>query len=307
MLRSLLLAAVVLLAPAALAQAPDAVVDDFVSTTRLDDQVSALAGQFLPMLQMQAQQMPAPVREPYVSTFTSAFSDARLASLTRAYLAEQADGDQLAAATAWYQEATVSPMMDRMMAANEDPNAQIAVQMYAQTGQLGRHTVSEEEEALAGRYLDASNSVDAGLDLYTSIIAASNALNARLVGVEMPTDRAAIRQMLAAQAPMIEGGMRGSVLYAFRGADPEAVEAFIARYEDPAADYSTRMSTAAMAYAIETALLEATDTFMAEVERLDAEGELDLDAWRAEMQAQVQAQMEAQEQMHHHEEDGHDH
>jgi hypothetical protein len=292
-MRFLLLALFLLLVPvAAHAQVSAAQADAFVEGAGLDAQAEVASGQILQLTQMQAGQLPEPLRAPYTEAFTRELSAEAIQARLRAHVAAHAAPAELEAAQAWAADPEVAAMQERERTAATDPGAQVAVQMYAMSGRLGRHEVTPERVAQVDRYLEASGASEAAVDLMVGLVVGSSQMNAALLGTEAPLE-AELREGVRAQlAEPLAASARGQALYAFREVSDEELEAYVARTEEPSGQYYNRIASEAVRAAIVGGLEDAGEAFVADLRRLEASGELDLEAWRAQALQQMQQQMQ---------------
>lgn len=280
----LLVLALVWAAPAALEVDP---VEEFVSAANLDESTLELASQLRQMILMQAWQFPEPAGTRYRELMTDALDEDALRQRVRTYLATEAETADLRLALEWLQRPDVAPMMQLVADAEHDPRAQVAIQMYATTGQLGRYEVSAEREAIVRTYMEASGAMEAASTALIDLILMSAAFNARLLETEaQPEDE--IRAQAAMVGDQMAAPMMAAALFAFRELPDEDVATFAAAADDPGARAYTRLAAAAQSAAVVGALGDAGDAFMDAVEALDASGEFDLDAWRAQTRTQME-------------------
>lgn len=268
------------LAVPALAQVSEELAEDYLETTHLAEPVAALAEQLTAQIAMQAGQFPDPARDEFLAIYQAAFAEDALAERLEAYLMEEGDVDSLRAVLAWYEQPLVQEMQALERASAEDDNAQVAVQMYAMTGNFATRPVSPEREAQMDRYMAATDAEAAFVDLYLDIIVAS-AHSMRAVATEEPPHADSIRAAMRPQLePQISGAVRGSTLYAFRDVEDATFDEYIALLEEPAAHYAMRINTDAMKAVLVGAITDGGEAFAQRLLELDAAGEIDLDALR---------------------------
>lgn len=278
-MRALALCFLVLAAPA-LAQVSEDLAEDYLGTTRLVEPVTAVAEQLTAQISMQAGQFPEPARDEFLTIYQAAFAEDAITERLKAYVVEHADADSLRAVAAWYEHPLAREMQVLELAVADDDEAQVAVQMYAMTGNFATRPVSSEREAQMDRYLDVTGNADAFVDLYLDIIVAS-AHSMRAVATEEPPPADSIR---AAMRPQLEGqiggAVRGNLHYAYRDVEDATLDDYIALLAEPAARYTNRFGPRAMKHALVGAITEAGEAFAQRLLDLDAAGEIDLDALR---------------------------
>lgn len=290
MRRALVLLPVLLLAGPAVAQMPADPVEAFAVAADLDRQATELAYQLTQLTALQAAQFPEPARAPFREAFAEALAAERVRARLRAYLAQRVDPDTLRAALAWREEPLVRAMHMREEAAAADPEAQVAVQTYALTGRLGRHTVAPEHEARVEALLEASGALDAGAEVFLAVALASNRVNAALLDLEPPDEAALRAQLHGAYREQVAATVRGTALYAYRDADADTLAAYREAVDTPAARAYARIGARAVGHAVAEGIEEAGAAFLATFEALDERGEVDLAAWRAAVRAALEAQ-----------------
>lgn len=277
---------VLLLAVPAVAQVSEDLAEDYLETTHLAESVAMLGEQFASQIAMQAGQFPEPARAPFVEIYQDAFAADALAERLETFVREEGDADSLRAVLDWYEQPLAQQMQQLELESAEDDAGQVAVQMYALTGSLGTHDVTEEREAQMDRYLEVTGGAEAFVDLYLDIIVAS-AHSSRVISTEEPPPadsiRAAVRPQLEGQ---IGGAVRGGLLYAYRDVDDATFDAYIGLLGEPAARYTNRLGPEAMAAALVGAITDAGEAFAQTLRDLDDAGEIDLDAMRAEAEQQ---------------------
>lgn len=282
-MRALALSFLLLAAPA-LAQVSEDLAEDYLEATHLTEPVAGIAEQLTAQIGMQAGQFPDPARAPFLEIYQAAFAEDALTERLEAYVMEEGDADSLRAVIAWYEQPLVQEMQAREQAVADDDDAQVAVQMYAMTGNFATRPVSPEREAQMDRYLDVSGGTDAFVDLYLDIIVAS-AHSMRAVATEPPPPadsiRAAMRPQLEGQ---ISGAVRGNLHYAYRDVEDARFDEYIALLGEPAARYTNRFGPQAMKAALVGAITDAGEAFAQRLLELDAAGEIDLDALRQQQQ-----------------------
>jgi hypothetical protein len=279
----LLVLALLWAAPSATATDPP---EEFVAATNLDASTIELASQLRQMILMQAGQFPEPAGTRYRELMTDALDEDALRQRVRDRLAREDESD-LEMALAWLRQPDVAPMIELVTEAERDPRAQVAIQMYATTGQLGRHEVTPEREAILHDYMDASGATEAAATALIDLILMSAAFNARLLDTELqPEDE--IRAQAAMVGDQMAAPMMAAALFAFRELPDEDVAAFSAAADAPGARAYNRIAAAAQSAAVVGALGDAGEAFMAEVEAMAASGEFDLEGWRAQTRAQME-------------------
>ena len=90
--------------------------------------------------------------------------------------------------------------------------------------------------------------------------------------------------------------VRGGSLYTFREVTDADFEAYIEQLESPAAQYGMALNADAMRAALVGAITDAGTEFAQTLRDLDAAGEIDLDAMRAEAEAAAEQQRQQQMQ-----------
>ena len=284
-----------LLAGPSLAQVSDGLAEAYVETTHLDEAIASIAEQFTAQIGMQAGQLPEPAREPFVEIYGAALSPDALAERLETYVAEAGDADSIRAVLAWYEQPLAQEMQAIERAADDDDQAQVALQMYAMTGAFTDYTPSPERQAQMDRYLEVSGSTGAFVDLYTDVIVASAGSMQEISGEEPPpadSIRAVVRPQLENQ---IVNSLRGGLLYTYREVEDDTVDAYLDLLDEPAARYTNRLGPAAMSAALVGALTDAGEAFSQRLMELDAAGEIDLDAMRAEMEQRAAQQRQMQQ------------
>jgi hypothetical protein len=277
-----------MLVPTARAQVEADPVERFIEVANLESGTSALASQILQMVSMQAGQFPEPVRSLYVERMGDALREEVVVERQRAYLMTGADPGRMEAALTWAALPEVAPLIMLINEASTDAGAQVPVQMYAQTGQLGRHRVTPEREALVQRYIDAVMGREDAVSVMEDLIVASAHFNAMLLATEMPDEaelRAQVRQEMGDQ---LAAPLRGVVLYALRDIDDPTVEAFAAAGREDGAHHFNDLAAEAGSHAVVGSMAEGAQAFVADVQALDAAGEFDLGAWRQRVLQQIQ-------------------
>lgn len=277
-MRALTLSLLLLAAPA-LAQVSEELAEGYLEATQLAEPVSGIAEQLTAQISMQAGQFPEPARAPFMEIYQAAFAEDALAERLEAYVMEEGDADSLRAVLDWYEQPLAQEMQALEQAVTDD-DAQVAVQMYAMTGNFATRPVSPEREAQMDRYLGVTGGTDAFVDLYLDIIVAS-AHSMRAIATEEPppadTIRAAMRPQLEGQ---ISGAVRGNLLYAYRDVEDARFDEYIDLLAEPAARYTNRFGPEAMKAALVGAITDAGEAFAQRLLELDAADEIDLDAMR---------------------------
>lgn len=284
----------VLAAPTS-AQVPDDLAEEYVETTYLNEALASIAEQFTAQIGMQAGQLPEPAREPFVEIYGEALAPEALTERLVGYVVEAGDADSLRAVLTWYEQPLAQEMQELARAADDDDQAQVALQMYAMTGSFTDYTPSDERRTQMDRYIEVSGSTDAFVDLYTDVIVASARSMQAIAGEEPPpadSIRAAVRPQLENQ---VGPAIRGSLLYTYRDVEEDTFDAYLDLLDEPAARYTNRLGPAAMSAALVGALTDAGEAFSQRLTELDAAGEIDLDAMRAQM-AQRRAQQQQMQQ-----------
>ena len=280
-MRLLLPVLVLLLTVPVAAQVPEDLAETYLDEMGLAAEIESVGAQILQQIQGQAAQMPEPARAPFRTIYAEEMSADALTARLVDYVAAEGDADRIRESLAWMEQ----PLVERMHAvedsASSDPNAQVAVQMYAMTGSFAT-PVSPEREEQMDRYLAATDAADKGVDLYLNLIVASSESMRALTpeGKErLPADslRAQMRPQLEG---MIGGMIRGSTLYAFREVADAEFDAYIAQLDTPDAQYASDLGTAAMNAALVGAITEAGSRFVETLTALDAAGEISLDEMR---------------------------
>ncbi|MDX1531690.1 MAG: hypothetical protein R3362_09205 [Rhodothermales bacterium] len=290
-----LLVALALTPERAAAQVDEDLAETYVEMARLDQQISQMAGQFQQQLQGQVYQLPEPAREPFIAIFADVLSEASLQERLVEYTEAEADADRLQAAIAWMGDEAVQAMWDAELAVADDPNAQVALQMYAMTGQFGDTEVAPERQALIDRYMEATGTEAKAVDLYLDVIvAASQSMSGMISGDEAPPADSIRAQMRPQLEGMVGNMARGSLLYAYRDLPDEQVAAYVEKAGGPEAQYALGLGMDAMGAAMAGAMREAGRRMAETLQELDAAGEIDLDALRAEAQAEAAEREAAQ-------------
>ena len=282
-MRALFLSLFLLAAPA-LAQVPEDLAESYIETAHLVEPVAGIAEQLTAQIGMQAGQFPEPAREPFLEIYQAAFAEDALAERLEAYVMEEGDADSLRAVLDWHEQPLAQEMQALEQAMSDDDNAQVAVQMYAMTGNFATRPVSPEREAQMDRYLEVTDADEVFVNLYLDIIVAS-AHSMRAVATEEPPPADSIR---AAMRPQLEGqiggAIRGGTLYAFRDVEDAQFDEYIDLLDQPRARYAGRLSAEAMKAALVGAITDAGEAFAQRLLGLDAAGEIDLDALRQQQQ-----------------------
>lgn len=264
----------------AFAQVSDDLAESYLEASGLPDQVHTIGDQIVQQIQMQAGQFPEAAQAPFREIYSEALSADALNERLRAFVTAEGDADSLEAVVVWYDQPVVERMQALQDSSSNDPNAQVAVQMYAMTGSFTTTEITPEREAQIDRFMAATGGSDAVVNLYLDIIVASQGVTAAVGGKEPPSAdsiRARMRPMLESN---IAGAVRGSMLYAYRDVADEDFEAYLALVETPVAAYATRFSQEAMGTALVGAITEAGQAFSQTLFDLDAAGEIDLDEMR---------------------------
>ena len=280
-MRRLLPVLALLFAFPAVAQVSEDVAETYLDEMGLVSELESVGGQMLQQIEGQAEQMPEPAQAPFRAIYAEEMSADALAARLMDYVTAEGDADRIREALAWKDQ----PLVERMHAVEDsssnDPNAQVAVQMYAMTGSFAEPVTPEREEQM-DRYLAATKASDKGVDLYLNLIVASSESMRALTPDDMerlPADtlRARMRPQLEG---MIGGMIRGSTLYAFRDVPNAEFDAYIAQLDMPAAQYASDLGTAAMTAALVGAITDAGNRFVATLTELDDAGEISLDVMR---------------------------
>ena len=264
------------------AQVPADLADTYLEASGLGDRVETVGEQIVQQIQAQTAQFPEAARAPFQELYADALGADALEARTQTYVANEAQADSLRAAVLWYEDPLVGRMQALEDSSSEDSNAQVAVQMYAMTGSFASTPVSPEREAQMDRFLIASGGSEAAVALFLDIIVASQQATAALSDEAPPpadSIRARMRPMLEAN---IGNAVRGSALYAYRDVADADFDAFVTLLETPAAQYASRLNREAMSAALVGAITDAGATFAQTLLELDAAGEIDLDAMRAD-------------------------
>ena len=280
-----------LAAPAALAQVPEERAEAFIETADLDRSTTDFAAQLRQMVMMQSAQFPAPAGELFTERLGAGLEDEAIRQRLRDYVTEHAHADSLEAALAWSEQPIIASGLAQIREASTDPRAEVPIQMYAQTGQLGRHTVTPEREELAREYMRNTGADQAATEMMMELMVESSRFNAMLLDTEMPQEdvlRAQVRQQFGDQ---MTAPMRAMVLYATREVDTDQFAEFVEMSDTDAARYYNRLATDGMTDAVVGGMMDGAQQFLRELEALDAAGELDLDAWRQSTLEQMQQQM----------------
>lgn len=265
----------------AVAQVDEDLARSYVEQAHLDVQIQQIAGQFGQQLQGATGQLPEPARQPFLEVFGEALSEDALQTRLAAYVAAEADPESLRAALEWLEDPAVQEMQALEMATSEDPNAQVALQMYAMSGQFGSFEVSEERQTLMDRYMEVTEADEAAVDLYLDIIVAMSTSMSALA--EEPPSADSIRAQVRPQLESMVGGMaRGSLLYAYRDISDEQISTYVERLEAPPAQYHMDFSMEALSATLTGALQDAGSEFVQILRDLDEAGEIDLDAMRGQ-------------------------
>ncbi len=260
------------------AQVSEDLAEAYLDATGLDDQAEQIAGQLQQQMQMQAMQMPEPLQEPFAESLARALSAEAVMERLEAYVAANAEEAALRGVIERYEDPTVQRLQALQDSASTDPNAQVALQMYAMSGQFNSFEVTTEREAQIDRYMEVTGAQDAAVDLYLELVVASAVFNADLCGVESPpadSVRARARPQLEG---MIGSAARGTPLYAFRELSDEEVEAFIVASDTEAARYGSRLGMGALSAALADGIREGGAEFVEAARAADAAGEVDLSA-----------------------------
>jgi hypothetical protein len=288
MLRYPLLLLLLVLPWAVMAQVTDERAAAFVEAAGLEDEAEVFATQIAQMVHSQAAHLPPATRAPYRDIFIATLGSDNLSARLHEYVAQNADPQRLGAVHAWIDDPLVARMRAVERAAMNDPEAPLAVQIYAMSGRLGEEAVRPERVTLADRYIEVSGLGDAAIDLLLDLVVASTQMSGAILGEEVAAEetlRTATRPQIAAA---FASSTRGQTLYAFRHATDEELEALIARAEDPAAQYFYKLSAEALSAAVVGAFVQGSQAFVQALNELHAEGEFDLEGWRAEVRQSVQ-------------------
>ena len=281
-MRRFLLVLVLFFAAPAFAQVSDDLADTYLAAMDLPTELESVGQQILQQIAGQAAQMPEPAQAPFREIYGEEMSSEALRARLEAHVRAEGDPDRIREALTWMEQ----PLIERMHAVEDsssnDPNAQVAVQMYAMTGSFATPVPPEREEQM-DRYLAATKATDKGVDLYLNLIVASSESMRVLTPADkerLPADslRAQMRPQLEG---MIGGMIRGSTLYAFRDTPDAEFDAYIAQLDTPAAQYASDLGTDAMNAALVGAITDAGARFAATLVELDAAGAISLDEMRS--------------------------
>jgi hypothetical protein len=278
------------------AQAPADLVDTYLETTELPAQTEQVGSQLTQQIQGQVAQFPEPAQEPFRSIYGDALSAESLDARLQAYVAEEADADSLRAVLGWFEQPLVARMQELEMTASEDDQAQVALQMYSMTGSFADYSPSEERMAQIDDYLAATSSAENAVDLYLDIIVASAVSSAEITRPDDVPSPDSIRTQMRPQLEGAIGGMvRGGSLYTFREVTDADFGTYVEQLESPVAQYGMTLNAAAMRAALVGAISDAGVEFGRTLRDLDEAGEIDLDALRAEAEAQRAQQRQMQQ------------
>lgn len=281
---------------AASAQVPADLATDYLETTQLLAQTEQVGSQLTQQIQGQVAQFPEPAREPFRTIYGNALTGESLNSRLQAYIADEADADSVRAVLDWFEQPLVARMQDLEMSEMENDEAQVALQMYAMTGSFSDYTPSEERTGQVDSYLEATDSAENAVDLYLEIIVASAVSTAEITRPDDVPAPDSIRMQMRPQLEGAIGGMvRGGSLYTFREVSDTDFDAYIEQLESPAAQYGMALNAAAMQAALVGAISDAGAEFGQTLRDLDEAGEIDLDALRAEAEAQRAQQQQMQQ------------
>jgi hypothetical protein len=282
---------------AASAQVPADLAAEYLETTQLPAQTQQVGSQLTQQIQGQVAQFPEPAQEPFRTIYGDALTGESLNARLQAYIADEAEADSVRAVLDWFEQPLVARMQDLEMMATEDDQAQVALQMYAMTGSFADYTPSEEREGQIDRYLAATESAENAVNLYLDIIVASAESSASILESDDAPPADSIRARMRPQLEGAIGGMvRGGSLYTFREVTDADFEAYIEQLESPAAQYGMALNADAMRAALVGAITDAGTEFAQTLRDLDAAGEIDLDAMRAEAEAAAEQQRQQQMQ-----------
>jgi hypothetical protein len=278
------------------AQVPTDLADAYVETTGLAAQAEQVGGQVAQQVMGQAAQFPEPAQAPFREIYAQELGAEALERRLQSYVAAEGEADSLRAVVAWFEQPLVARMQALEEAASESGEAQVALQMYAMTGSFGDYTVPEAREAQMDRYLAATKATDNAIELYLDIIVASAESTAGLGTAEDRPPADSIRAQMRPQLEgMITGMVRGGSLYTFREVSDADFDAYVAQLEAPVAQYGMTLNADALRAALTGAVADAGAAFVETLQALDAAGEIDLDAFRAEMERKAAQQRQMQQ------------
>ena len=297
MRRLLTLSVFFLFAGTASAQAPAELATSYLEATDLPAQTEQVGTQLTQQIQGQAAQFPEPAQEPFRSIYTEALSGESLDTRLQSYIAAEAEADRLDDVLAWFEQPLVARMQELELTASEDDQAQVALQMYSMTGSFTDYSPSEERTAQIDEYLAASKSAENAVDLYLDIIVASAMSTSSITRPDDVPSPDTIRAQMRPQLEAAIGGMvRGGALYTFREVSDDDLDAYVEQLESPIAQYGMNLNSEAMRAALVGAISDAGAELGDTLLELDEAGEIDLDAMRAEAEAQ-RAQQQQMQQM----------